>query len=152
MVGLQEQCKKQLFVADVKMKPLKIVLLLFLYGMMALVLRLHAQEKKTYDYQQFKHWHYDIKVEVIILMPEDFKTVRDYYFDIEKHPKRHKYVAFTTWYRIEGELKPFMFLQTCVNLAPLNDDIGHEMKHIINWKHKMSTGEFLFALPCDDWR
>ena len=133
------------------MKPLKIVLLIVL--LVALRSVAYAQEKELYDYTKFKqYWHYDIKVEIIILMPEDFKVARDYYFDIEKHPDRHSYVAFTAWYRVKGELQPFMFLQKRLNLAPLNDDIGHEMKHIINWKHKMSTGELLFALPCDDWK
>lgn len=117
-----------------------------------LLLPVSSWSQDVWDYTKVKHWRYDIKVEIIILMPEDFRVARDYYFDINKHPERGKYVAFTTWYLTKGELKPYMFLQARMNIQPLNDDIGHEMKHIINWKHKMDTGEFLYALPCDDWK
>lgn len=105
-----------------------------------------------WNYSTVLHWKYSLNVDVVILMPDDFIEARNYYFDKDKYSDRDRIVAFTVWHIINGEDKPIMFVKVRTNLAPSNNDIGHEIKHIINWKHREMFGVNRFMLPCDDWK
>ena len=107
--------------------------------------------KEVLDYSKVKYWKYSLSFDVVILMPEDFIALRNYYWDKDKHEDRDTIVAFTAWHKVNGELRPIMFVQARINLAPKSIDLGHQMKHIINWEHRRNHGIDRFQLPCSDW-
>jgi hypothetical protein len=108
-------------------------------------------DKEVWDYSKVKNWNYTLTLDVVILMHEEFIVARDYYFE-EGYKDREKVVAFTVWHRVDGKVKSIMFVQARINLEPKNNDLGHEMKHIINREHRRRFGVDRFPLPCDDWR
>jgi hypothetical protein len=132
--------------------------LLFLFLLFWVSISYAADEvvvrKEPWDYSQVQCWAYSLSMDVVILMPEDYVMARNYYFD-KNHPDykdRDKIVAFTAWHLIDGKYRPVMFVQVRINLAPMNDDLGHEMKHIINYEHRKIYGVDRFMPPCSDWK
>lgn len=109
-------------------------------------------EPSLWDYSKFTHWEYDLKFKVVILFPEEFKLAVDYYFVGESKKIRSTVVAFTVYPNINGNIFPVMFTQSKMNLAPTNDDLGHELKHIINREHMDRRGYYRFILPCSHWK
>ena len=108
----------------------------------------HA-EPPLWEYSKFTHWEYDLNFKVVILFPEEFELAVDYYFSKESEKIRRTVVAFTVYH---GNLFPVMFTQAKMNLSPSNDDLGHELKHIINRKHVERRGYDRFPLPCSHWK
>lgn len=109
-------------------------------------------EPPVCDYSKFKYWEYDLNFKVVILFPEEFRLVVDYYFISEDKKQKKTIEAFTAFHNINGKIVPIMFTQAKVNLSPLNDELGHELKHIINHIHTKKAGHNRFPLPCSYWK
>jgi hypothetical protein len=75
-----------------------LIFMMRLYGQ-CLQKLVRAEDRPVWDYSRVQNWHYDTKMEVVILMPEDFVEARNYYFYLKKYPERHKTTAFTAWHR-----------------------------------------------------
>ena len=105
------------------------------------------------EYKKYKSWgEYDVTFKIVILFPEDFRKVVDNHFVYQSKEERAKITAFTSYPKINGKVVPIMFTQTKMNLSPTNDDLGHELKHIINYEHRKKTGYNRFIGDCSQWK
>jgi len=141
-----------------------IILILLLFSVTSIT---YAQDKLFAPTSQYPHWEYNISIKVIILYPEDFKQAVDYYFP--EDADKYKVQAFTASRKIDGKMTPIMYVKmelrklSASNLTgkyvvvkeyqdPLNNNFGHELKHIINLEQNKIDGKNRFLLPCDNWK